>query len=156
MKPREERGVALILVLGLMLVLAVVAVVVTLLAITERGLTMSERQQRAAFEGAQTAVELMIAMLPDTSAQQGLLQTLSSTGIVVWNGDPSDSIPGKRVLSTPSRRAVAGMERDVFTFYSYDIRGAGRYTRSDGVIVANKGVRATVDVGPYVIRTTGI
>jgi type II secretory pathway pseudopilin PulG len=155
MKPREERGVALILVLGLMLVLAVVAVVVTLLAITERGLTASERQQRAAFEGAQTAVELMIAALPDTSARKGLLQTLA-TGIVVWNGDPSDSIPRKWLLAAASPRPVQGMERDVFSFYNYDVRGAGRYTRTDGVIVANKGVRATVEVGPYVVyRATG-
>jgi uncharacterized protein (DUF58 family) len=149
-KAKDERGVALILVLGLMLAIAVVAVIVTLLAITERGLTASERQQRAAFEGAQAAVEMLVVLMPEAKADSGVIAALPN-GIVAWNGDPSDSVPGKHQLNPPGIASPPGMEYNVFAYRRYDVRGAGRFTRSDGVIVANKGVRATVDVGPFVI-----
>ncbi len=151
MKPiRNEHGVALILVLGLMIVIAVVAVIVSMLAILERGLTASERAQRTAFEGAQGVVELIVAKLPGPAADSGLVMTLPNR-VIVWNGDPSDSLPGMNQLNSPGLASPPGMEYNVFAYRRYDVRGAGRSTRSDGVIIANKGVRATVDVGPYVI-----
>jgi len=149
----NERGVALILVLGLILVIGVVAVIVTLLAITERGLTMSERVQRSAFEGAQGAVELLVARMPSAAADSGVYQTLPN-GVVVWNGDPSDSIPGKRTSAAPALASPPAMEYNVFAYKRYNVRGAGRVTSSGGAIVANKGVQALVDVGPFVIRAT--
>lgn len=148
-KASNERGVALVLVLGLMLAIAVVAVIVSLLAITERGLTTSERTQRAAFEGAQAAVELMVASFPSDSASVGIFRTLPNN-VVIWDGDPSDSAPGFHPLTPPGLASPAGMEYNVFAYRRYDVHGAGRYT-VNGTIIANKGVRATVDVGPFVI-----
>jgi hypothetical protein len=148
-KAKNERGIALILVLGLMLAISVVAVIVTLLAITERGLTASERQQRAAFEGAQGAVELVVSLMPAPQADSGLIATHLTNGVVIWNGDPADSVPGQRQLAPPGQASPQGMEYNVFAYRRYDVHGAGRYT-VNGVIIANKGVRATVDVGPFV------
>jgi hypothetical protein len=146
-KTGNESGIALILVLGLMLAIAVVAVIVSLLAITERGLTASERQQRAAFEGAQAAVELIVAQLPSDSLTPIFPITLPN-GVRIWNGDPADSLPGQRSLALVSKYPPPGMELGMIEYWRYDVHGAGRYV-VNGNILANKGVRALVDVGPF-------
>jgi len=145
-----ERGVALILALGLMVIIAVVALIVALMAISEQGMTASERRQRSAFEGAQGAVELVMDKLPNPSADSGIM-VYTNNGLVIWNGDPADSVPGRRTLKKPSITSPTGAEYNVFAYWRYSLQGAARMVQNTGGILANKGVQANVEVGPYVV-----
>jgi len=159
-KHTNERGVALILVLGLVIIIAAVALIIAGISIVERGLTASERQQKQAFDAAEAGLEHMIALLPDSLF--GVCDTVwfGQTMAVMWNGSHTDTMPGKRpVTSTqftpPGSEEIGGNRRIVY--HRFSIRASGRlYVLGANPTApqrwANKELSiGALDIGPDVI-----
>jgi hypothetical protein len=163
-KPTNERGVALILALGLLVIIAAVAVIVVLNSIVERGLTSAERQQKIAFDGMQTLMEEAIAQLSPKSdadsgmAYVGLVDTLPYPGgagafrIIAWNGFAIDTLPRKVRVPMAEFPATGGMHQVGEPIYMrYDnMHATARVYRATSMDwVAQKEAQVVMDVGPY-------
>ena len=163
-RPKDERGVALILALGLLIIIAVVAVVVVLTNIMERGLTTAERQQKVAFDGMQTLMEEAIAQLNPKAdmdsggAYVGLVDTLpypSGLGafqIIAWNGLATDSLPRRvpvPVVEFPTTGGMHQVGEPIYMRYNQMHSTARVYRANTTNWVAQKEAQVVMDVGPY-------
>lgn len=160
----DERGVALILALGLLIIIAVVAVIVVLNSVMERGLTTAERQQKIAFDGMQTLMEGAIAQLnPKVDADSGgfymgLVDTLPYPGgfgafqIYAWNGLASDSLPRRVAVpmaAFPNADAMHQVGEPLYMRYNEMHATARVYRANTTDWVAQKEAQVVMDVGPY-------
>ena len=102
----KERGVALILALGLLVVIAAVALIVAVTSIMERGLTASERQQKVAFDSMQRVMEKAISQFNPRiditgTGYPGLADTMAWGGnfqVISWLGTHDDSLIQKNPI----------------------------------------------------------
>lgn len=154
---RNESGVALILVLGLLVVIGVVALVVSVISITERGLTANERMQRLAFDTAEFGLERYISRLDrvvvkqDTTFDSGNVPGVS--GSVYWWGVPSDTGPKSKNFAGAGAFSSVG-----FPGYSYELLGdtwfrvevVGSVKRPNQIRDVRRGIDAAVAVGPKI------
>ena len=158
----DERGVALILALGLLIIIAVVAVIVVLTSSMERGLTTAERQQKIAFDGMQTLMEETIAQLnPNVDvvggAYAGLVDTVPYPGgsgfqIIAWNGFAADSLPQQvqvPMTAFPMAEAMHQVGEPLYMRYNEMHATARVYRANTTAWVAQKEAQIVIDVGPY-------
>ena len=159
----SERGVALILTLGLLVIIAVVAVIVVLNSTMERGLTAAERQQKVAFDGMQTLMEDAIAQLnPRADADSGSWyhgwgDTLPYPGggafqIIAWNGFSTDSLPQRvhvPMVEFPFTGGMYQVGEPVYMRYNEMHATARVYRANTTDWVAQKEAQIVMDVGPY-------
>ncbi len=156
----KERGVALILALGLLVVIAAVALIVAVTSIMERGLTASERQQKVTFDSMQRVMEKAISQFNPRlditgTGYPGLVDTMAWGGnfqVISWLGGlgHADTVIQKNAmhpLDFPQGMHQKG--EAIYIRYSPLIATARMYRAGGGGWVAQKEAWASVDVGPY-------
>jgi len=158
---RQEQGVALILVLGLLIVIAAVALIVGVTAIMERGLTTSERQQKAVFDAQQKIMERAISRFdPQADANTGVgfpgLVDSSYLGggtayrLVSWIGTHFNVNPQLTPIQPVDYPQGMHQPGEAIMFrYALVSSTARMYRVTGGDMVAQKEAQAIVDVGPY-------
>ncbi len=165
---RNERGVALILALGLLIIIASVALIVATSAIIERGLTATERQQKMAFDAMEQTMQRAISQFDPKNdmkgfrGYRGLIETQPYGGgtLVGWMGVHDDSIPMVGLPDTLFNNPhiihpldfPLGMHLEgeaIYIRYS-NMHATARIYRAGGATwLAQKEAATTVDVGPY-------
>jgi hypothetical protein len=154
----KERGVALILALGLLVVIAAVALIVAVTSIMERGLTASERQQKVTFDSMQRVMEKAISQFNPRlditgTGYPGLADTMGWGGsfqVISWLGTHDDTLIQKNPihpLDYPQGMHQVG--EAIYIRYSPLQATARMYRAGGGGWVAQKEAWASVDVGPY-------
>lgn len=154
----KERGVALILALGLLVVIAAVALIVAVTSIMERGLTASERQQKVAFDSMQRVMEKAISQFNPRiditgTGYPGLADTMAWGGnfqVISWLGTHDDSLIQKNPIHPLDfPRGMHQVGEAIYIRYSPLQATARMYRAGGGGWVAQKEAWASVDVGPY-------
>ena len=154
----KERGVALILALGLLVVIAAVALIVAVTSIMERGLTASERQQKVAFDSMQRVMEKAISQFNPRiditgTGYPGLADTMAWGGnfqVISWLGTHDDSLIQKNPIHPLDfPRGMHQVGEAIYIRYSPVRATARMYRTGFGGWVAQKEAWASVDVGPY-------
>jgi hypothetical protein len=157
----NERGVALILALGLLVVIAAVALIVALTSIMERGLTASERQQKVTFDSMQRVMEKAISQFNPRvditgTGYPGYADTVAMTGgnfsLVSWIGGMGheDTIIRRNPIHPLDfPRGMHQVGEAIYIRYSPVRATARMYRTGFGGWVAQKEAWASVDVGPY-------
>lgn len=153
----KERGVALILALGLLVVIAAVALIVAVTSIMERGLTTSERQQKVTFDSMQRVMEKAISQFNPRvditgTGYPGLADTMAWGGnfqVISWLGMHTDTIIQKNPIHPLDfPRGMHQVGEAIYIRYS-PLQATARMYRAGGGWVAQKEAWASVDVGPY-------
>ena len=154
----KERGVALILALGLLVVIAAVALIVAVTSIMERGLTASERQQKVAFDSMQRVMEKAISQFNPRiditgTGNPGLADTMAWGGnfqVISWLGTHDDTLIQKNPIHPLDfPRGMHQVGEAIYIRYSPLQATARMYRAGGGGWVAQKEAWASVDVGPY-------
>jgi len=155
----KERGVALILALGLLVVIAAVALIVAVTSIMERGLTASERQQKMTFDSMQRVMEKAISQFNPRvditgTGYPGYADTVAMPGgnfiLVSWLGMHSDTIIQRNPIHPLDfPRGMHQVGEAIYIRYSPLQATARMYRTGFGGWVAQKEAWASVDVGPY-------
>jgi hypothetical protein len=154
----KERGVALILALGLLVVIAAVALIVAVTSIMERGLTASERQQKVAFDSMQRVMEKAISQFNPRldctgTGYPGLADTMAWGGnfqVISWLGTHDDTLIQKNPIHPLDfPRGMHQVGEAIYIRYSPLQATARMYRAGGGGWVAQKEAWASVDVGPY-------
>jgi len=154
----KERGVALILALGLLVVIAAVALIVAVTSIMERGLTASERQQKVTFDSMQRIMEKAISQFNPRvditgTGYPGLADTMAWGGnfqLISWLGTHDDSLIQKNPIHPVDfPRGMHQVGEAIYIRYSPLRATARMYRAGGGGWVAQKEACASVDVGPY-------
>jgi len=154
----KERGVALILALGLLVVIAAVALIVAVTSIMERGLTASERQQKVAFDSMQRVMEKAISQFNPRiditgTGYPGLADTMAWGGnfqVISWLGTHDDTLIQKNPIHPVDfPRGMHQVGEAIYIRYSPLQATARMYRAGGGGWVAQKEAWASVDVGPY-------
>jgi len=150
-----ESGVALVLVLGLLIVVAAVALVVSVISITERGLTANERMQRQAFDVAEYGLETYINRLDrivvkDTTFTKGNLPSDPYTEY--WWGSHRDTVIINKSFTSGktdvSFQPYPGYDYEIFGDHVFNMNVSGRVWRAGAVRDVRKELDVDVAVGP--------
>lgn len=152
-KNQNESGVALVLVLGLLIVVAAVALVVSVISITERGLTANERMQRQAFDVAEFGLETYINKL-DRIVVKDTAFTKGSSGpnTEYWWGSHRDTVIAQKSFTSGtadvSFQPYPGYDYEIFGDHVFNMNVSGRAWRPGALRDVRKELEADVAVGP--------
>ena len=131
----NDKGISLVLVMGILVILGMVAVAFIVMSVTEMGVTSYIRDSKIAFHAADAGIDRLVAGLPDDvlpfpNPDSATWDTLSSVAIYK-SGEPDTTPVGPEKAGETD---IVGTDMSTWTRHDFRIVASGRRSKSQRTI----------------------